>query len=145
MYSTIYGIVYIVKQELTEKELEILKQNLEGQNSDGSGSSFAPKTLQNMKQTMKSMSVSTSETEMFIPDCEVFMKRKLPFVLDYTPFWHCFNWCIGSTWEPFLGIYDVDKSKKLSREINYVTQHKSTRNRAAMRSRPNHHLMLVFS
>lgn len=63
------GIIYIIaKRELTEKELEILKQNLEGQNSDGLGEGFCSQDFAEYETDDEEYECIYIETEMSIPE-----------------------------------------------------------------------------
>lgn len=63
------GIIYIIaKRELTEKELEILKQNLEGQNSDGLGEGFCSQDFAEYETDDEEYECVYIETEMSIPE-----------------------------------------------------------------------------
>ena len=63
------GIVYIIaKRELTEKELEILKQNLEGQNSDGLGEGFCSQDFAEYETDDEEYECIYIETEMSVPE-----------------------------------------------------------------------------
>lgn len=63
------GIIYIIaKRELTEKELEILKQNLEGQNSDGLGEGFCSQDFAECETDDGEYECIYIETEVSIPE-----------------------------------------------------------------------------
>lgn len=63
------GTVFIIaKRELTEQELEILKQELEGQNSDGLGEGFCSQDFAEYETDDEEYECIYIETEMSIPE-----------------------------------------------------------------------------
>jgi hypothetical protein len=63
------GTVFIIaKRELTEQELEILKQELEGQNSDGLGEGFCSQDFAECETDDEEYECIYIETEMSVPE-----------------------------------------------------------------------------
>ena len=113
------GTVFIVaKRELTEKELAILKQEIEGQNSDGLGEGFCSQDFAEHETDNGEYESIYIETEVATPALAAAQYEK-----ENTT---CFNYALRCCVDCRISIarsifkYDVDNLERLSEEVNYV-------------------------